>query len=124
MSIQSSINRAITAGSAIYAAKKDLSKKQGKTPKATPAEETLKKPLTNNGSNDLMSKANLQAKQKKKNKIEQKRRFKDYLAKMQTNFGGTIGDLPDSVQKAIAKQYSPYERQKIMNAATQKKESK
>lgn len=122
MSIQSSINRAITAGSAIYVAKKELSKKQLKS-KATPAEGTPKKPLTNNGSNDLMSKANLQAKQKKKNKIEQKRRFKDYLAKMQTNFGGTIGDLPDSVQKAIAKQYSPYERQKIMNAAT-KKENK
>lgn len=122
MSIQSSINRAITAGSAIYAAKKELSKKQLKS-KATPAEGTPKKPLTNNGSNDLMSKANLQAQQKKKNKIEQKRRFKDYLAKMQTNFGGTIGDLPDSVQKAIAKQYSPYERQKIMNAAT-KKENK
>lgn len=122
MSIQSSINRAITAGSAIYVAKKELSKKQLKS-KATPAEGTPKKPLTNNSSNDLMSKANLQAKQKKKNKIEQKRRFKDYLAKMQTNFGGTIGDLPDSVQKAIAKQYSPYERQKIMNAAT-KKENK
>ena len=122
MSIQSSINRAITAGSAIYAAKKELSKKQLKS-KATPAKGTFKKPLTNNGSNDLMSKANLQAQQKKKNKIEQKRRFKDYLAKMQTNFGGTIGDLPDSVQKAIAKQYSPYERQKIMNAAT-KKENK
>lgn len=122
MSIQSNINRAITAGSAIYVAKKELSKKQLKS-KATPAEGTPKKPLTNNGSNDLMNKANLQAKQKKKNKIEQKRRFKDYLAKMQTNFGGTIGDLPDSVQKAIAKQYSPYERQKIMNAAT-KKENK
>lgn len=49
------------------------------------------------------------------NKKKQHRNFKEYLAKMPTNLGGTVGDLPPVVQAAIAKQYSAKDRKRMMD---------
>lgn len=48
--------------------------------------------------------ANKTAKAKFKAKSNQKRRFKDYL-----------GNLPSNVKSDISKQFTPYQRKKIMN---------
>ena len=71
----------------------------------------------------LRNLANKRAMDIKEGKSAQKRHFKDYLAGMETSFGGTVGELSPAAQAAIAKQYSQSERQKIMNTATQKKEN-
>ena len=49
------------------------------------------------------------------NKKKQRRNFQEYLAKMQTNLGGTVGDLPPVVQAAIAKQYTTQDRKRMMD---------
>ena len=59
--------------------------------------------------------ANQQAEAKKNTKKTQKRKFMDTLSKQTTSLGGTIGDLPENMQKTIAKQYSKSERKKLMD---------
>lgn len=46
----------------------------------------------------------------------QKRNFMDYLAKQKTSLGGTVGELPASMQKQIASQYSKSQRKRLMDA--------
>lgn len=57
----------------------------------------------------------LRAEQKATEQLQQKRNFSDYLKKLETSFGGKVGDLPENLQKEIAKQYSKSQRQNIMN---------
>lgn len=52
---------------------------------------------------------------------EKRRNFMDYL-KEQSSSLGKVGDLPDSVQKQIAKTYSAADRKKLMDEADQKKQ--
>lgn len=52
-----------------------------------------------------------------------RRNFMDYL-KNQNSSLGKIGDLPENIQKAIAKSYSAAERKKLMDAEETKKEGK
>lgn len=48
-------------------------------------------------------------------KKTQKRNFMSYLAQQSTSLGGTVGDLPMSIQKQIASQYSKSQRKTIMD---------
>lgn len=57
----------------------------------------------------------IEASNKNKSKQTQKRNFKDYIGQLETSLGGTVSDLPESVQKAIAKQYTRGEKVKLMN---------
>lgn len=60
------------------------------------------------------------AKQSAQNEVTQKkkqrRNFSEYLAKQPTNLGGTVGDLPKSVQKQIAAQYTKSQRKSLMDS--------
>lgn len=67
-----------------------------------------------------MASSNQRAQKQVRAKGSQKRRFSDYLAKMSTSMGGTVGDLPKEMQRAIASQYSPKERKKIMDEEDRK----
>ena len=51
-----------------------------------------------------------------------RRNFMDYLAQQSSSLGGKIGDLPESVQKKIAKEYSSAERKKLMDEEDAKKQ--
>lgn len=53
--------------------------------------------------------------------LRQKRKFKDYLSKLETSLGGTVGDLPEKLQKQILKSYSPQQRRQIMNQMDKEK---
>lgn len=59
-----------------------------------------------------------QAKQSAQNAInakkEQRRSFKDYLARQPSSLG-PIGKLPPKIQQQIASQFTPSERRKLMN---------
>lgn len=68
--------------------------------------------------------ANKRAGDIKEGKAEQKRSFTNYLAGMETSFGGTVGELSPAAQAAIAKQYSSTERKNIMNKMDKEKENK
>lgn len=59
-------------------------------------------------------KGQIRAQEKGAKQVKQKRNFMNYLKNLETNFGGKVGDLPENVQKIIAKQYSKSQRQKIM----------
>lgn len=52
---------------------------------------------------------------------KQKRKFMDYLGKLETSWGGTIGDLPVNIQKNIAKQYSQKQRKELMDKMDKEK---
>lgn len=58
---------------------------------------------------------------KQERQLKQKRNFMSYLKDQPTSFGGNVGDLPLKMQKAIAKQYSPAERKKLMNQMDKEK---
>lgn len=59
-------------------------------------------------------------------KTRKKRRdfIRDYLSQMQTNMGGKVGDMAPELQKKIAANYSPKERQRIMNQQDKEKGGK
>ena len=48
-------------------------------------------------------------------KKKQRRNFMDYLSKQETSLGGTVGDLPVSMQKQIAKTYTKSQRRTMMD---------
>lgn len=48
-------------------------------------------------------------------KTAQRRNFMEYLGKQPTSFGGTVSQLPISVQKQLAAQYSKNDRRKLMD---------
>ena len=66
---------------------------------------------------------NIQKQEEAKSKVKQiqeakktqRRNFMDYLAKQPTSLGGTIGELPKSMQKQIASQYSKSQRKAMMD---------
>lgn len=67
-----------------------------------------------------MTSSNQRAQKQVKAKASQRRNFNDYLAKMSTSMGGTVGELPKEMQRAIASQYSPKDRKKIMDEEDRK----
>lgn len=67
-----------------------------------------------------MTSSNQRAQKQVKAKASQRRRFKDYLSKMETSLGGTVGELPAEAQAYIASQYSPKDRKKIMDEEDRK----
>lgn len=48
-------------------------------------------------------------------KTNQRRNFREYIANLPTNWGKNVGELPESVQRKIAQQYTPYQRKKLMD---------
>lgn len=54
-------------------------------------------------------------------KKTQRRNFMDYLKKQTTSLGGTVGDLPENIQKQIASQYSKSQRKTIMDRMDKEK---
>lgn len=67
-----------------------------------------------------MASSNQRAQKQVKAKGSQKRRFRDYLARMETSLGGTVGELPAEAQAYIASQYSRKDRKKIMDEEDRK----
>lgn len=61
------------------------------------------------------SRGQLRAENKGLKQLKGKRNFSEYLSKIETNYGFTVGEFPKSVQKIIAKQYSSKERKQIMD---------
>ena len=59
--------------------------------------------------------AQKQMKQQQEAKKTQRRNFMDYLAKQPSSLGGTIGELPKSMQKEIASQYTKSQRKTMMD---------
>lgn len=116
MSIQGSINSMIgSASHAIMAVRgyRELTKKKAAAAKTKQmaSQKTI-------GTSSPQEIAAQQAKQSAQNAVTakkaQRRSFKDYLAQ-QTSSLGPIGKLPADVQKQIAAQYSPRQRQTLMN---------
>lgn len=117
--IQSSINSMI--GSASHAAMVVKGYQTLREKKAAAAVKAQSKSTPSNmqQSGSPQEIAAQRARQSVKNAIaakkEQKRRkFSEYLAKQPSSIG-KVGDLPPNVQKEIAKQYSPRQRQQLMN---------
>lgn len=48
-------------------------------------------------------------------KKTQRRNFMNYLAQQPTSLGGTVGDLPKSLQKQVASQYTRSQRKTMMD---------
>lgn len=67
--------------------------------------------------------ANIKAAQKSANKQTTKRNFMNYLKNIQIQSGGKVGDLPESIQKKIAAQYSKKERKSIMDSMDKEKKN-
>lgn len=79
------------------------------------------------GGNKQLGKA-AEAKQSAASAVEakqvQQRDFMSYLAKQETSLGGTVGQLPPEVQAKIAEQYSPEQRESLMNLMDQEAAAK
>ena len=96
MSFQGDVNRALgmaAAGATAYKAKKEAANK------------LLEK----------QKQAVDKVKQVKQAKQTQRRNFMAYLGKMETSLGGTVAELPKSVQHEIAKTYTRSQRKTIMD---------
>ena len=61
--------------------------------------------------NQAMARMREQAQAKK----TQRRNFMNYLAQQPTSLGGTVGDLPKSLQKQVASQYTRSQRKTMMD---------
>ena len=122
--IQSSINSMIGSASHAIMAVRGY---QQLTAKKNAAAERAKAKQMENAQNSLANStpqtspqamAAQQAKQSAQNAInakkEQKRSFKDYLAKQPSSLG-PIGKLPPAIQKQIESQFTPRQRQTLMN---------
>lgn len=55
---------------------------------------------------------------------KQRRNFKDYLKQQPIAGGGTVGQLSDKAINAIAKQYSPSQKKKLMDTMDKEKMNK
>lgn len=96
MSFQGNVNRALgmaAAGATAYKAKKEAANK------------LLEK----------QKQAVDKVKQVQQAKQTQRRNFMAYLGKMETSLGGTVAELPKSVQNEIAKTYTRSQRKTIMD---------
>lgn len=94
MNFQSSVNRALGSIATVSTAKKF----------------TPKNILT-----EKQDQAIEKVKQIQEAKTKQRRNFMDYLSKMPTSLGGTVGELPKDVQKTIASTYSKSQRRTLMD---------
>lgn len=56
-----------------------------------------------------------QTKAAKQQQVQKRRNFMEYLAKQETSLGGTVGELPVSMQKEIAKTYTKSQRRTMMD---------
>lgn len=61
-----------------------------------------------------MEQANQHSQQIAQQQTRQKRKFMEYLGREDSSLG-RIGDLPENLQRAIAKQYTPSMRKKLMD---------
>lgn len=124
MSIQSSINSMIgSASHAIMAvrgyqqltAKKNAAAERAKAKQMANAKKSLENSTSQASPQAIAAQ---QAKQSAQNAINakkvQRRSFKDYLAKEPSSLG-PIGKLPPHIQKQIASQFTPKQRQALMN---------
>lgn len=68
--------------------------------------------------------ANERAQKQQATRKKRRNFIRDYLSQMQTNMGGKVGDMPTDIQKIIAANYSPKERQRIMNQQDREKGGK
>lgn len=68
--------------------------------------------------------ANNRAATQQATKKKRRNFMRDYLSQMQTNMGGKVGDMAPELQKKIAANYSPKERQRIMNQKDKEKGGK
>lgn len=68
--------------------------------------------------------ANERAQKQQATRKKHRNFMRDYLSQMQTNMGGKVGDMPKDMQKKIAANYSPRERQRIMNQKDKEKGGK
>ena len=57
------------------------------------------------------------------NQNQTRRKFMDYLKNQDSSLGGKVGDLPENIQKQIAKSYNATQRKKLMDEADAKKEA-
>ena len=64
---------------------------------------------------DKQKQAADKVKQVQQAKKTQRRNFMAYLGKMETSLGGTVAELPKSVQHEIAKTYTRSQRKTIMD---------
>lgn len=119
-SIQGSINSMIgAAGSAIRTVQAlRLAKQAINTQKSTASSATRAKPIQTSP----QTRAEVVARQSSANAIQakqkQKRKFSDYLAKMQISIGNEtkkIGDLEPAMQAKIGASYSKSQRRQIMD---------
>lgn len=104
MSIQAGINALIGQASGVAQHAKaaaDIAAKAAAKPAAKPAGKTPEQAMAS-----MRTKGQAQ--------IKQRRRFTDYMANVQTNFG-KFKELPPNLQKTVLKSYTVAERQKIMN---------
>ena len=93
MNFQSSVNRALGSIATVSTAKK----------------------FTKNALTEKQDQAAEKVKQIQEAKTKQRRNFMDYLSKMPTSLGGTVGELPKDVQKTIASTYSKSQRRTLMD---------
>lgn len=61
---------------------------------------------------------------KQKAQKTQKRNFMEYLGKQPTSLGGTVSQLPPSLQQQIAKQYTSSQRKTMMDKMDKENENK
>lgn len=72
--------------------------------------------------NEQINKGQKRAINKGQQQVKQRRNFMAHLKNVEISGGGTVGELPSHVQKAIAAQYSKKERKELMDR--QDKQSK
>lgn len=117
MAIQNAINSMIgSASRAVVAVKayqnlktrKAIAAEKGKARQAQAAQKVSQSPQQMAAEKARQSAANAI-----KARADQRRSFMDYLKNQPTSLG-KVGDLPDHIQKQIAKQITPNERQRMM----------
>lgn len=118
MSIQSSINSMIGSASHAVMAVKGYQALKEKRAAKLDVQQKKKANAPTIQKTSPQAIAAQQAKQSAQNAIEakkvQRRSFKDYLAKQPSSLG-PIGKLPPAMQQQIASQFTPRQRQTLMN---------
>lgn len=129
MAIQSAINSMLGTVSGTITAVKALQEKAVKTKaaQAKAAAKQVKAQTASPATASPQAMAAQKAQQSMENAVEakrtQRRNFMEYLKKQPSSLG-QIGNLPTDVQKQIAKQYTPSQRQRLMDLADASKKKK
>ena len=59
--------------------------------------------------------------EKRESQKTQKRNFNSYISNIKTSYGVKLGDLGPKAVKAVAAQYTPYQRKKLMDTMDKEK---